>query len=104
MIARMPPGPPLPRLAARALLVGCGAAFVAGPLAAETRSYSYNARGELVASAVSGGPANGVQTSAGYDPAGNRTAYRVVGSAAPLRYAIPIVLPIGGMQVMLIPE
>lgn len=54
----------------------------AGAMAAETRTYTYNARGELTKTAVSGGPVGGLQTTIDYDFAGNRTRYVTTGSTA----------------------
>lgn len=51
--------------------------------ASETRTYTYDAQGRLVAVDVSGGPANGAETDYTYDPAGNRTNVTTTG-AAPL--------------------
>jgi YD repeat-containing protein len=79
-------------------------ASAASSVSAETRTYSYNARGELVGSSVSGGPANGVQTTVVYDKAGNRTSYQTVGSAAKIRFPIPIAVPINGISIITIPE
>ncbi|MGC6331817.1 Calx-beta domain-containing protein [Rhizorhabdus sp. FW153] len=42
---------------------------------AETMSYTYDALGRLTTTSASGGPANGIGTTLGFDPAGNRTAY-----------------------------
>lgn len=66
----------------------CGAlsAFIASIPAAsasETVTYSYDALGRLVTTVVSNGPANGVQTTTAYDPAGNRTNQTTTGAANP---------------------
>lgn len=50
---------------------------------AETMSYTYDALGRLTATSASGGPANGVHTTLGFDPAGNRTGYVGTNSAPP---------------------
>lgn len=72
---------------------------------AETRTYTYNARGELTQTTVSSsGPANGVQTTITYDAAGNRQTYKTTGSNAPIRYPIPIAVPINGINIITIPE
>ena len=78
--------------------------LVAAPVSAETRTYSYNARGELTGSTVSGGPANGVQTAVTYDASGNRISYQTTGSAAKIRFPIPIAVPINGLSIITIPE
>lgn len=73
----------------RSLVVG---AFVYSSLmttaawSAETITYTYDALGRLSVTAVSGGPANGVQTTMGFDPAGNRKSY--VGVASPVSLSI----------------
>ena len=51
------------------------------PLAAqETKTYTYDALGRLVAVEESGGPNNQTTTSYNYDPAGNRTQVSTAGS------------------------
>jgi hypothetical protein len=48
----------------------------AGPtLAAETITYTYDALGRLTSTASSGSVNNGISTTIGYDPAGNRSNY-----------------------------
>ena len=74
------------------------------PLHAETRTYSYNARGEVTQTTVSGGPANGVQTTITYDGGGNRISYVTSGSNAPIRYPLPIAVPINGISIIIAPE
>lgn len=51
-------------------------------LAADSTSYRYDALGRLITSTVA---ANGTTTSStvGYDPAGNRTAYKITGASGP---------------------
>jgi hypothetical protein len=49
--------------------------------AAENTTYKYDALGRVVESTVSSGPTNGTQTTVTYDPAGNRSNYKVVGAA-----------------------
>ena len=71
---------------------------------AETRSYSYNARGEITASSVAGGPANGVQSTATYDAAGNRSTYQTTGSGSAPAYKTVIVVPINGLTPLIIPQ
>lgn len=44
---------------------------------AETLQYTYDALGRLVRTQVAGGPSDGDASAAGYDPAGNRSAYVV---------------------------
>lgn len=48
--------------------------------ASETTTYSYDALGRLTATSSSGTVNNGVATSVGYDPAGNRSSYSVTGA------------------------
>ena len=74
-------------------------------VSAETRTYTYNARGELKTMVVSGsGPANGVQTTIGYDNVGNRLSYETIGSNAPIRYPIPITIPLDELKIIVVPE
>jgi hypothetical protein len=49
--------------------------------AGETVTYSYDALGRLTATSTTGTVNNGVSTSLGYDPAGNRSTYAVTGAA-----------------------
>jgi outer membrane biosynthesis protein TonB len=64
------------------LLAAASASAVASAAsAAETTTYSYDALGRLVSTASSGPVNNGVATSVGYDPAGNRSTYAVTGGA-----------------------
>lgn len=67
------------------LLGWCGAisaliASIPAASASETVTYSYDALGRLVTTVVSNGPANGVQTTTAYDPAGNRTNQTTTGA------------------------
>ena len=94
-------------MARKALCAGIG--FIAAlccfaPASAEVRYYTYNARGELVASSVTGGPADGVQTTITTDQAGNRVTYETKNSKAPPRYSLPITVPINGLTTITIPE
>jgi hypothetical protein len=54
----------------------CAPAF-----AAENTTYKYDALGRVIESTVSSGPSNGTQTTVTYDPAGNRSNYKVAGVA-----------------------
>ena len=51
--------------------------------AGETRTYTYDARGRLVAVDVNGGPADGQSAAYAYDDAGNRTNVTATGGASP---------------------
>lgn len=65
------------------------APFVAAPLSAsDTTTYSYDALGRLITTAVTGGPSGGTQTSTVFDPAGNRSTYTVSGVPAPPAFSI----------------
>lgn len=67
------------------LLGSCAIAGLIAPLeaAADTITYSYDAKGRLRTSSVSGGPNNGTNTAICYDAADNRRQYvTVVGGAA----------------------
>ncbi|WP_174273357.1 hypothetical protein [Sphingomonas bacterium] len=88
----------------KASIFGAMSLGLAGPACSETRTYTYNARGALTASSVAGGPANGVQASTTYDPAGNRTAYQTSGSSAAPTYKTVIVVPINGLTPIIIPQ
>lgn len=65
---------------ARLFLAASAAAIAAGAQASETTTYRYDALGRLVAVTSSGSVNNGVATSIGYDPAGNRSTYSVGGA------------------------
>jgi hypothetical protein len=66
---------------ARLLLATSAAAVAVGVQASETTTYQYDALGRLVAVTSSGTVNNGIATSIGYDPAGNRSGYTVSGAA-----------------------
>jgi hypothetical protein len=68
--------------AARAFLALAALCQGTAAPASETITYSYDARGCLVATSSSGGANNGLSTSIGYDPARNRQNYTVTGAAA----------------------
>ena len=69
--------------------MGRAAAFIAGvsfvglmagqALASETATYTYDTLGRLIATSRSGGPNNALQSTLGFDAAGNRTSYTVAG-------------------------
>ena len=86
------------------LLLAAAAGAAAAPAVAETRAYAYNARGELVASSVTGGPAGGVQTVVSYDAAGNRLTYVTTGSTTPPRYKFAIPVLTDDYSQIVIPE
>jgi len=65
------------RTALGALLVGLLAPTIH---ASELVTYTYDPLGRLVASSITGGFYNGLQTSVSYDPAGNRSNYAMSGS------------------------
>lgn len=68
---------------AKGVAVAFGAVCLIGPLLAqETTTYTYDALGRLTATNISGSANGGVQTSTGFDPAGNRTSYAVSGAAS----------------------
>lgn len=52
--------------------------------AQETTTYTYDALGRLVESSTTGSVNNGLATSIGYDPAGNRSSYSVSGAGGTL--------------------
>ena len=64
----------------RYLLATSLVALAAAAQASETVTYTYDALGRLTATSSSGTVNNGVATSVGYDPAGNRSAYTVTGA------------------------
>lgn len=63
--------------------------------AGTTTTYTYDALGRLVQANTSGSVNNGVQMSTSYDPADNRTTYKVTG--APTKV---IVVPLNGLTVI----
>lgn len=65
---------------ARLFLAGSAIAICAAAEAEETTTYSYDALGRLVATSSSGTVNDGIATSVGYDPAGNRSTYTVTGA------------------------
>jgi hypothetical protein len=69
----------------RFLLTFMSVFIFSAPLLAENVSYTYDAQGRLISSAITSGPVSGVNTSIIYDSAGNRTSYAVTtgGAAAP---------------------
>jgi hypothetical protein len=80
------------------------AAALATPAhAAETISYSYDARGRLVQVVRSGTVNNGVTTSYALDKADNRTLKTTTGSSNAVPAQGAIILPIGGFTVIPIP-
>ena len=68
-------------------------ALATAAAASETVTYTYDSLGRLTAVSTSGGINDGVTVAAGYDPAGNRTAYGVGGTGGP-----PPPPPPGGNQ------
>jgi hypothetical protein len=68
--------------AARLILASAMGALAAAAWASETRTYSYDTLGRLVATASRGTVNNGRTTSIAYDPAGNRSCYAAAGAAA----------------------
>jgi outer membrane biosynthesis protein TonB len=62
------------------LLAGSGLALATAASASETTTYTYDALGRLVSTSSSGTVNNGLATSVGYDPAGNRSTYTVSGA------------------------
>lgn len=64
-----------------AMMVALAALGVSGVAqAAETVTYTYDARGRLVKVVRTGGPANGTQVEYTHDPASNRTRVKVTGA------------------------
>lgn len=61
-----------------------GVVLAGTPLvAAETVTYTYDAKGRLIKVVRTGGPSNGVQTEYQHDKADNRTRVITTGSSAP---------------------
>ena len=86
-------------LLALALAAAVGAAFPAQ--ASETVQYEYDVLGRLVKTSVTGGQASGANTDIAYDPAGNRTQYKVAGArAAPPPATRLIIVPIRGFKMI----
>jgi YD repeat-containing protein len=65
----------------RAAAALSGALLAAMATASETRTYSYDALGRLVASTIAGGPNDTRQIGTCFDRAGNRMRYDVATSA-----------------------
>jgi len=68
---------------ARLVLATSAIALSSAAQAGEAIAYSYDALGRLVATTNTGSFNNGVNTSLGYDAAGNRLCYKVGGAAVP---------------------
>ena len=67
--------------AVRLTVVALGLVGLAGVThAAETVTYTYDARGRLVQAVRSGGPSSGTQVNYTHDAAGNRTRVQVTGA------------------------
>jgi hypothetical protein len=85
-------------------LVAAAAAFVpALASAADTVTYSYDAKGRLTQAARSGSVNNGVVTAYAFDQADNRTSLTVSGlpfNSPPMRV---VVVPLMGMTVVPLP-
>ncbi len=64
------------------VLVGLAGVLSSPAFPAETRTYTYDALGRLMATSSTGTVNNGISNSIAYDPAGNRTSYAVTGAAA----------------------
>ena len=61
-------------------------------LATESVTYTYDALGRVVTTAVSGGPNTGLNTALNYDAASNRTALTVTGSKNPGARPVAVVM------------
>lgn len=76
------------RLRAAALAGAC-LLLLDPAFSAETKTYTYDAQGRLVATSISGGPAAGTQATTTFDLAGNRTNYSVTpGAGAGVIFAV----------------
>lgn len=64
-----------------AVLVGLAGVLSSPAFPAETRTYTYDALGRLMATNSTGTVNNGIANSIAYDPAGNRTNYAITGAA-----------------------
>lgn len=62
------------------LALSCGIGLALPAFASETITFTYDELGRLVAATSSGTINNGQSVTAGYDPAGNRTAYTINGA------------------------
>lgn len=67
----------------RFVLCGAMLGAVSPAMAAETITYTYDAKGRLVKVERSGSVNNGVKTEYSHDKAGNRTKVKVTGSPSP---------------------
>ena len=83
------------RIALAALCLGGGLWMARPAQAQETTTYTYDSLGRLTGSSTSGTVNNGMQTSTGFDPAGNRTNYAVSpNSSATVTFSISGPLPV----------
>lgn len=85
-------------------LIALGVASLPAAFAQETVTYTYDSLGRLVKSTVSGGPNNNTETAISYDPASNRTQYKVTnasggGPPSPTRRKV-VVVPLNGFTVI----
>lgn len=74
------------------------AVLITAAQANSTTTYTYDALGRLVQSSTTGTVNNGVQISTIYDPADNRTTYKVTGSGSRV-----VVVPLNGLTVIPLP-
>lgn len=66
--------------------------------AASTTTYSYDALGRLIDTAVSGGPCAGTQSDYALDAAGNRTNLTVSGASC--KKSAVVVVPLNGLTII----
>lgn len=72
--------------------------------AAETVTYSYDAKGRLTAVAHAGSVNNGVSAAYSFDKADNRTNVTVTGSPFNGPAQRVVVAPLGGLKVIVLPD
>ena len=85
-----------PALRRSLLLLASGLALLpAVPSAAETITYTYDAKGRLTQAAHAGGPANGATTTYQFDAADNRTSVSTTGAPGAI-----VVVPLNGISVI----
>jgi len=88
----------------RGCLIALGMASPPAAFAQETVTYTYDSLGRLVKSTVSGGSNNNTETAISYDPASNRTQYKVTnanggGTPSPTHRKV-VVVPLNGFTVI----
>ena len=83
----------------RSLIAAAGLLLPATAVAAETITYSYDAKGRLVTVHHDGGGNDNLNVNYAFDPADNRTNVSITGASGHfivLPLGVPVLLPLGG--------